>query len=112
VATRSGKIRGVTIVGDEAALVLQEFVLAMEHGLTLTDIANTVHTYPTHAGLARKLANQFAATRLERGLVQSALRLFYGFRPRTGTDGPSAGEPEARAQAEPVGHSHPDGHGH
>lgn len=106
VATPSGKIRGVTIVGDEAATVLQEFVLAMEHGLTLSDIANTVHTYPTYSGLARKLANQFAATRLEGGLVQTALRLFYGFRPRSGADGPPADAAEVQDKAEPVGQGH------
>jgi pyruvate/2-oxoglutarate dehydrogenase complex dihydrolipoamide dehydrogenase (E3) component len=112
VASPSGKIRGVTIVGDEAATVLQEFVLAIEHGLTLNDLASTVHTYPTYSGLVRKLANQFTATRLEGGLVQTALRLFYGFRPRAGTDGPSASPSESPGEAEPVGHSSSEGHGH
>ena len=80
--TPSGKILGATVVGDHAALVLQEFVFAMEHGLTLHHIVNTVHPYPTHAGLARALANQFAATRLESGLTRAALQLVYGYEPR------------------------------
>lgn len=78
---RSGRILGATIVGDNAALVLQEFVVAMENGLTLNHLVNTVHPYPTHAGLARALATQFAATRLEGGLTRAALRLIYGFHP-------------------------------
>ncbi len=114
-ATPSGKILGVTVFGDHAALVLQEFVFAMEHGQTLNDIVDTVHPYPTHAGIARNLANQFAATRLETGWARTALRWFYGFTPRVGspntngngqTNG-SATEPEpTTAEANGHGVSH------
>ena len=41
------------MVGEQASLILQEFVLAMEHGLTLDDLAATIHTYPTYAGMAQ-----------------------------------------------------------
>ncbi len=78
-ATPGGKILGVTVVGDEAALILQPFVLAMEKGLGLADIAAAVPIYPTYAGAARSLADQFLATRLEKGFFQTALRFFYGF---------------------------------
>jgi pyruvate/2-oxoglutarate dehydrogenase complex dihydrolipoamide dehydrogenase (E3) component len=105
VASPAGKILGVSVVGEDAAMILQEFVLAMEHGLSLTDIATTVHTYPTYAGMARKLANQFTATKLEWGLVQTALRWFRGFRPRTGPNGgPST--PVGTKHADAVGDSH------
>ena len=112
VATPSGKILGATIVGEDASLVLQEFVLAMEHGLTLTDMAETVHIYPTYAGLARKLANQFAATRLERGFVQTALRWFYGFQPRDAAndDASRIAEAEHGHAVEPVEHARAAGH--
>lgn len=90
--TASGKILGAAIVGPQASAVLQEFVLAMEHGLTLMDLAQTAHTYPTYAGLTRNLANQFAATRLEKGYVQTALRWVFGYQPRNGT--PSRPEAE------------------
>ncbi|MGE5755903.1 MAG: dihydrolipoyl dehydrogenase family protein [Planctomycetaceae bacterium] len=93
----SGKILGATILGEQAALILQEFVLAMENGLALQDIAATTHTYPTYAGLARKLANEFLATRHEGGLVQTAIRWFYGYRPKVADGG--ATEPEIHAEA-------------
>ncbi len=99
----SGKILGATILGEQAALILQEFVLAMENGLTLQDIAATTHTYPTYAGLARKLANEFLATRLEGGLVQTALRWFYGYKPKGAERG--AAEPEIPAETH-NGHEH------
>jgi pyruvate/2-oxoglutarate dehydrogenase complex dihydrolipoamide dehydrogenase (E3) component/uncharacterized membrane protein YdjX (TVP38/TMEM64 family) len=50
------KILGVTIVGAHAADLLAEYVLAMKHGLGLTKILGTIHTYPTMAE-----ANKYAA---------------------------------------------------
>ncbi|WP_027994995.1 FAD-dependent oxidoreductase [Simplicispira psychrophila] len=50
------RILGVTIVGEHAADLLAEFVLAMRHGLGLSKILGTIHTYPTLAE-----ANKYAA---------------------------------------------------
>ena len=50
------RILGVTIVGEHAADLLAEFVLAMKHGLGLNKILDTIHTYPTLAE-----ANKYAA---------------------------------------------------
>ena len=50
------KILGVTIVGNHAADVISEFVLAMKHGIGLNKILGTIHIYPTMAE-----ANKYAA---------------------------------------------------
>lgn len=50
------KILGVTIVGEAAAELISEFVLAMKHGLGLNKILATIHIYPTLAE-----ANKYAA---------------------------------------------------
>jgi len=50
------RILGVTIVGEHAADLLAEYVLAMRHGLGLNKILGTIHTYPTMAE-----ANKYAA---------------------------------------------------
>ncbi len=50
------KILGVTIVGEHAADLMAEFVLAMRHGLGLNKILGTIHIYPTLAE-----ANKYAA---------------------------------------------------
>jgi pyruvate/2-oxoglutarate dehydrogenase complex dihydrolipoamide dehydrogenase (E3) component/uncharacterized membrane protein YdjX (TVP38/TMEM64 family) len=50
------RILGVTIVGEHAADLLAEYVLAMKHGLGLNKILGTIHTYPTLAE-----ANKYAA---------------------------------------------------
>jgi pyruvate/2-oxoglutarate dehydrogenase complex dihydrolipoamide dehydrogenase (E3) component len=50
------RILGVTIVGEHAADLLVEFVLAMKHGIGLKGIFASVHSYPTLAE-----ANKYAA---------------------------------------------------
>jgi pyruvate/2-oxoglutarate dehydrogenase complex dihydrolipoamide dehydrogenase (E3) component len=50
------RILGATIVGEHAADLLAEFVLAMKHGLGLNKILGTIHIYPTLAE-----ANKYAA---------------------------------------------------
>ena len=52
----SGKLLGVTIVGDHAGDLLHEYVLAMRKKLTVKDVLGTIHIYPTLAE-----ANKFAA---------------------------------------------------
>ena len=108
-ATASGRILGATIVGDEAGTILQEFVLAMEHGLSLAEIAETFHAYPTRSGLALKLANQYAASRAERGFLRSALRLLHGYQPRAHAGPHHDGERVASLPAADAGVS---GHHH
>src|SRR5262249_30199357 len=63
----------------DASLVLQELVLAMQHGLTLRDVAETIHTYPTSAGLIHRLAGEFVAGRPETSFVRQAPRWFHGY---------------------------------
>ncbi len=50
------KILGVTIVGNHAADILAEYVLAMKYGLGLNKVLGTIHIYPTMAE-----ANKYAA---------------------------------------------------
>ena len=52
----SGKILGVTIVGEHAGDLLHEYIVAMKNGLKLSGIISAIHIYPTLAE-----ANKFAA---------------------------------------------------
>ncbi len=111
VATPAGKILGATVVGEQAGMIIQELVLAMERNLSLRDLAAAVPIYPTYAGAIRQLADQHRATRLENGYVQTALKLFYGFVPRVATGNGATG-PHAEP---PADDHHPvtaHGHGH
>lgn len=50
------KILGVTIVGAHAGEIMAEFTLAKRKNLSLNDILNTVHAYPTFAEANRYVA--------------------------------------------------------
>jgi len=60
----SDKILGATIIGEHAGELIQEFVLAMKHGIGLKQIASTIYTYPTFASLVLKSAEKFNKKRL------------------------------------------------
>lgn len=61
VLTEPGKDRilGVTIVGEHAADLISEFILAMKHGLGLKKILGTIHIYPTLAEANRYVAGEW-----------------------------------------------------
>jgi pyruvate/2-oxoglutarate dehydrogenase complex dihydrolipoamide dehydrogenase (E3) component len=58
------EILGATIVGEHAGELIQEFVLAMKHGIGLKKIAETVYAYPTFASLVLKSAQKLNKKRL------------------------------------------------
>jgi pyruvate/2-oxoglutarate dehydrogenase complex dihydrolipoamide dehydrogenase (E3) component/uncharacterized membrane protein YdjX (TVP38/TMEM64 family) len=62
------RILGVTIVGEHAGDLLAEYVLAMKHGLGMSKILGTIHTYPTLAE-----ANKYAAGQWKRAHAPQAL---------------------------------------
>ena len=100
-AAPSGKILGATVVGHDASAILGEFVVAMENGIGLDGIAESVHPYPSYASIAGIVARQHLAERGESGLMRSALRLFHGY----GSHGARPKVPaEVAVATEPAGH--------
>ena len=68
--TGSDRILGACIVGAHAGELIQEFVLAMRHGLGLNKLLGTIHIYPT-----MNEANKYAAGVWKRAHApQAALR--------------------------------------
>ncbi|MCO1334373.1 FAD-dependent oxidoreductase [Microbulbifer sp. OS29] len=69
------KILGVSIVGENAAELISEFILAMKYGLGLNKILSTIHIYPTMSE-----ANKFVAGNWKRAHAPAAvLRLLAVF---------------------------------
>jgi len=64
-ASRSGRILGASILGAHAGEMISEYALAMRNGLRLSQIARTVHPYPTYLLGNRRAADQFVATKLD-----------------------------------------------
>ena len=63
-----GKILGAAIVGPHAAEVIHEYVLAVNKGMNLKELAGIVHIYPTFAEINKRVADQ----RLKEGLTRSS----------------------------------------
>ena len=64
--TRKGtdKIVGATIVAENAGDMISEITVAMKNGVGLSQIASTIHPYPTQAEAIRKLGDQYNRTKL------------------------------------------------
>lgn len=68
---RRGTIRGATIMSAHASELIGEVVVAMNHRVSLSDLALTVHPYPTESELLRKCGEIYRQSLL----TPSALRL-------------------------------------
>lgn len=55
----NGKILGATIYGKQAGDLIGEYALAMKNGVTLRNIADTIHPYPTYGLGVRRAADQW-----------------------------------------------------
>ncbi|MEP6702897.1 MAG: FAD-dependent oxidoreductase [Betaproteobacteria bacterium] len=53
-----GKILGATIVGPHAGEVIHEYVLAVNRGMNLKELAGIIHIYPTFAEINKRVADQ------------------------------------------------------
>ncbi|MHB8383397.1 MAG: mercuric reductase [Candidatus Binataceae bacterium] len=58
------QILGATIVAAHAGEMISEITLAMTAGVGLGKLGEVIHPYPTQAEAIRKVANQYARTRL------------------------------------------------
>ncbi|HEX6017188.1 MAG TPA: FAD-dependent oxidoreductase [Burkholderiaceae bacterium] len=72
---RRDTVLGVTIVGEHAADLLAEYVLAMKHGIGLNQILRTVHIYPTMAEANKLVAGQWKRAHLPFGALRWMQRL-------------------------------------
>jgi len=83
VLTVPGKdtILGVTIVGEHAADLLAEFVLAMRWGLGLNKILSTIHTYPTLAESNKYVAGEWKRAHAPQAVLRWLAR-FHAWRLR------------------------------
>src|SRR5690625_181085 len=55
----SGSNYGVSILGAHAGELISEYVTAMKNGVTLRNIADTIHPYPSYGLGARRAADQW-----------------------------------------------------
>jgi pyruvate/2-oxoglutarate dehydrogenase complex dihydrolipoamide dehydrogenase (E3) component len=64
-----GRILGASILGANGGEMISEYALAMRHGLRLSEIAGTIHPYPTYMLGNRQTADKFVAKQIDSPLL-------------------------------------------
>ncbi len=82
IASSSGQVLGAAIVAPVASAIIAAFALAIDRGLSLSQLADVVLPDPSYAGLVALLAEKHRTLRQKTGLTRNLLRWFYGFEPR------------------------------
>lgn len=75
----SGKILGVDILGVSAGELISEYAVAMRNGVSLRDIADTIHPYPSYGLGARRAADQWYIKNQKRWIVK-LIKTLFGYR--------------------------------
>lgn len=73
---RSGKILGADILGAHAGELISQYAMAMKHGISLRNFADTIFPYPTYSLGARRAADQWYIQSQSPGLVKWIRRVF------------------------------------
>jgi pyruvate/2-oxoglutarate dehydrogenase complex dihydrolipoamide dehydrogenase (E3) component len=76
---RDGKIYGADVLGSHAGELICEYAVAMRNGVTLRNLADTIHPYPTYGLGARRAADQWYVRKQSPTLVRLLQRVF-GYR--------------------------------
>jgi pyruvate/2-oxoglutarate dehydrogenase complex dihydrolipoamide dehydrogenase (E3) component len=77
-----GKIFGADILGARAGELISEFALAIHSGVTLRQMSDTIHPYPTYALGNRRAADQWYV-RKQSGPLVGILQFFFGYQGKT-----------------------------
>ena len=74
ITTESGKLVGATAVSRAAGETINELALAIDRGLTVSDLASTIHAYPTFGFAVQQLAAEAAFEAAAAGVRGKILR--------------------------------------
>jgi pyruvate/2-oxoglutarate dehydrogenase complex dihydrolipoamide dehydrogenase (E3) component len=74
VHTKGGTLLGATIVAARAGEMIHEFILAMDKGIKVGDLANTIHVYPTYSTAGMQAAAQIRVEQLLSGTSGKVIR--------------------------------------
>jgi pyruvate/2-oxoglutarate dehydrogenase complex dihydrolipoamide dehydrogenase (E3) component len=74
--SKTGKIYGVTIVGEQASELIHEWILAIQKNIRIWDIMMTQHSFPTISLMNKRVAEQWAMGKMNSSLLQKVIKLF------------------------------------
>jgi pyruvate/2-oxoglutarate dehydrogenase complex dihydrolipoamide dehydrogenase (E3) component len=74
VTKKDGKLLGATVVNARAGETITEFIVAMKHGLKVSDLAGAIHAYPTYSTPVQQLAAEMATEHTLAGVSGKIIR--------------------------------------
>lgn len=76
-ASKAGKIYGASIVGRGSGEMINEWALAIQHGLRLHHIMLQQHSFPTMGFLSKRVAETWIMKRMGSSLLRKMARMIY-----------------------------------
>lgn len=71
---QDGTLLGITIVARQAGEMIHEWIVAMEHGLKVGDLANVIHVYPTYTTASMQATADIRVSQLLSGTSGRIIR--------------------------------------
>ena len=71
---KDGSLLGATVVNARAGETITEFIVAMKHGLKVSDLAGAIHAYPTYSTPVQQLGSEMATERTLAGVSGKIIR--------------------------------------
>ena len=69
---------GAQILGPRAGELIQEAILALDRGLSVRHLADTIHVYPTLSVAVQRAAQYWWKARGDSPVLRSAMRFYFG----------------------------------
>lgn len=76
---QNGRLLGATIIAPRAGELINEFALALQHSLSIRDLASTIHAYPSYGMGIQRLAADLATERFLNGTTGKIIKKISGF---------------------------------
>ena len=71
---RDGTVVGATIVAHRAGEAITELGIAMDHKMTVNDLAGTIHAYPTYSSGVQLVLTEMAVESHLSGILGKVIR--------------------------------------
>ena len=76
ITNSKGKIYGATIVGEAASELIHEWILAIQHDISMFDIMMTQHSFPTISLLNKRAAEKWMMQKTDSGMIPKLAKKF------------------------------------
>ena len=71
-----GKIFGAAIVGEQASELIHEWILAIQHDISMFDIMMTQHSFPTISLMNKRVAEKWMMNKTDSGMIPKLAKKF------------------------------------